>query len=423
MLTLLLFAGLTVAGYLLWALVAAWTVSLLLTLYGLSRQRPLLPLDDAALHANDGPIVSVVVPARNEEQRVLSDSIGSILAQDYRTFEVIAIDDRSTDKTLSILQSLAQADSRLHVIEGEDLPLGWLGKPHAMHQALKQARGEWILATDADMIFEKEALRTALATAQAQQAEAISLIPYFQAESFWERVMIQTWAWVTLMFTIAYRIENPKTAGALGIGGFFLMHRSALARIGGYEALKNEVVEDVRLAEMIKRTGGRMLTVPAPNLLRTRMYQSFGEIWESCTRTWFSGMKFSFGFALICALSMYVMAVLPPVVALISAIGIIAGIDADLWRLFIPALLAWLIQVVVLVMSGLRSGVSSVYALTTPLGLALLYTMLLDSSIKIRTRKGVTWKGRLIYDRAGVKPPNPGVLATRISKIADTDPR
>jgi hypothetical protein len=264
------------------------------------------------------------------------------------------------------------------------------------------------------MIFEKAALRTGLNMARAQNAEAISLIPFFQTESFWERVMIQTWSWVTLMFKVAYRIDDPKTAGALGIGGFFLMRRSALARVGGYEALKNEVVEDIRLAEMIKRSGGRMITAQAPNLLRTRMYQNFGEIWESCTRTWFSGMKFSFVFALVCALSMYVMAVLPPVVALISAIGLIAGFD-DLWLLFIPAVLAWLIQVAILMIS--RSGVSAIYALTTPLGLALLYTMLLDSSIKIRTRKGVTWKGRLIYERAGVQPPNPGLLTTRISKV------
>ena len=401
--------GFSIIAYLLWALVLAWIVSLTLTIYGLSRQKPLLRVNDAIGQHTELPLVSVVVPARNEETRVLAASIRSILEQDYQRFEVIAIDDRSTDNTRSILKSVAQADKRLHVIEGEDLPGGWLGKPYAMHQALKQARGEWILATDADMIFEKEALRTALATALAEDADAISLIPYFQADSFWERVMIQTWSWVTLMFTIAYRINNPKAPGALGIGGFFLMRRSTLSLVGGYEALKNEVVEDIRLAEMIKHSGARMLTIQAPNLLRTRMYRSFGEIWESCTRTWFSGMKFSFGFALVCSLSMYVLAVMPPVVALISAIGIIAG-DADLWRLFVPALMAWLIQVVVLMISGLRSGVSSVYALTTPLGLALLYTMLLDSSIKIRTRKGVTWKGRLIYDRSGVKPPKPGLL-------------
>jgi len=416
---LLPFTGLGIVAYLLWALVLAWIVSLVLTIYGLSRQRPRLPVSAAPLHGRDHQTVSVIVPARDEEHRVLGDSIRSILAQDYQAFEVIAIDDRSTDNTWAILKSFGQADSRLRVIAGEDLPDGWLGKPHAMHQALKQAHGDWILATDADMIFEKEALQTALATAQAQGADAISLIPFFQTESFWERVIIQTWAWVTLMFTIAYRIDNPKTPGALGIGGFFLMRRSALDRVGGYEALKNEVVEDVRLAEMIKRSGGRMLTVQAPNLLRTRMYQSFSEIWESCTRTWFSGMKFSFGFALLCALSMYGMAVMPALLALISAIGIVAGIDGHLWRLFIPSMFAWLLQIAVLMMSGYRSGISVAYGLTAPLGLALLYTMLLDSSIKIQTRRGVTWKGRLIYERAGVRPPDPGLIALRSSRMQE----
>jgi chlorobactene glucosyltransferase len=414
---LLLFSGFSIAVYALWALVGTWIVSLALTLYGLSRQKPLLPVNDATTQDTDTPLVSVVVPARNEEHRVLADSIRSILAQDYGAFEVIAIDDRSTDNTRSILKSLAQTDRRLRVIEGEDLPNGWLGKPYAMHQALKQARGEWILATDADMIFDKAALRTALATARAQNADAISLIPYFETGSFWERVIIPTWAWVTIMFTIAYRVNNPKTQGALGIGGFFLMRHSALARVGGYEALKNEVVEDVRLAEMIKRSGGRMLTAQAPGLLRTRMYRSFGEIWESCTRTWFSGMKFSFGFALVCALSMYVMAVTPALLALISAIGIVSGVDATLWQWFIPATLAWLMQVVVLMISGFRYGVSGVYALTAPLGLALLYTMLLDSGVRIRTRKGVTWKGRLIYERAGVRPPDVGVFGSRSSTM------
>jgi len=419
MLMLLPFTGLNIVAYLLWILVLAWIVSLALTIYGLSQQRPLLPVSESTPPADDLPLVSIVVPARNEEHRVLAESIRSILAQDYEPFEVIAIDDRSTDNTRSILKALAQADRRLRVIEGEDLPNGWLGKPHAMHQGLKQARGEWILATDADMIFDKAALRTSLATIRAQNADAISLIPYFETGSFWERVIIPTWAWVTVMFTIAYRIDNPKTQGALGIGGFFLMRRSALARVGGYEALKNEVVEDVRLAEMIKRSGGRMITVQAPGLLRTRMYRSFGEIWESCTRTWFSGMKFSLGFALVCALSMYVMAVAPALVAVVAAIGIISRADATLWQLVVPAMLAWLMQMVVLMISGFRYGVSGVYALTAPLGLALLYTMLLDSGVRIRTRMGVRWKGRLIYEREGVRPPHPGVFASRNSRTQE----
>lgn len=217
--------------------------------------------------------------------------------------------------------------------------------------------------------------------------------------------MIPTWAWVLLMFTLFYRISNPKTQAAVGIGGFFLMRRAVLERVGGYAALKDEVLEDVRLAEMIKRSGARLFTEYAPNLLSTRMYRNFGEMWECSTKNWFAGMKFSLPFALSCVFSMYLMSVVPPLIALASAIGIAAGGSADLWLLFIPAALSWLLQVLVLAMVSICSEVSPAYALTAPLGLSLLYAMLFDSSIRITTGKGVTWKGRRVYESGGVRPP------------------
>jgi chlorobactene glucosyltransferase len=382
-----------------WFLVFAWFVSVVLTFYGLSRHRPLTAVTNQRFSSQDTPLVSVVVPARNEANRVLEDCLRSILDQDYGKFEIIAIDDRSTDDTREILDSLAQVDNRLRVIEGDELPSGWLGKPYAMHQALRHARGDWILATDADMIFDKSTLRTAVSKVLEANADAVTLIPHFEAQSFWERVMIPTWAWVMLMFAISYRINDPKSQGALGLGGFILMRRTTLDRAGGYEGLKDEVMEDVRLAERIKRSGGRMLVESAPGLLGTRMYTNFKEMWESCTKTWFAGMKFSIAFALVCVAWMYVLAVLPPLVAIIAL-----STGSDLNPL--PAVLCWLAQIFVLMLVGLRSRVSPLYALTAPLGLGLLYAMLLDSTIRISIGKGVTWKGRRIYERAGVSPPN-----------------
>jgi len=160
----------------------------------------------------------------------------------------------------------------------------------------------------------------------------------------------------------------------------------------------------VRLAEMIKRSGARLLTEYAPGLLSTRMYRNFGEMWECSTKNWFAGMKFSLSFALAGVLSMYLMCVVPPLIALGSAIGI-ATMHANLWLVFTPALLSWLLQVVVLAMASRSSKVSPAYALTAPLGLGLLYAMLFDSSIRITTGRGVTWKGRRIYERRGVRPP------------------
>jgi chlorobactene glucosyltransferase len=392
---------------LLWFVVLAWLISTGLTLFGLSSRQILPLLEGSQLKDKDAPLVSVLVPARNEEHRVLADSIRSILDQDYGRFEIIAVNDRSSDATGKILESLARTDARLHVVEGTEPPNGWLGKPHAMDQALRQSDGEWILATDADMIFDRTALRTAVAYTLAHEADAMTLIPHFEARSFWERVMIPTWAWVLLMFAVVYRINDPKSQGAVGIGGFFLMRRAMLERVGGYESLKDEVMEDVRLAEMLKRARARLVTAYAPHLLSTRMYRNFGEMWECCTKSWFSGMKFSMPFAMLCVFSMYLMAVVPPLIALMSAIGLATDGSTGLWRLFIPAALSWMMQVLVLLIVSIRSQVNPVYALTAPLGLGVLYAMLFDSSIRITLGMGVSWKGRRIYEHAGVHPPKP----------------
>jgi chlorobactene glucosyltransferase len=387
----------------LWLASFVWLVTVVITLRNLSRQKSLLVTNNTRLTASDAPPVSILIPARNEQDRVLEDCIRSILAQDYGRFEVIAVNDRSTDSTGTILETLARGDERLQVIEGEELPPGWLGKPYAMQQALGLARGEWILATDADMIFEAAALRAAMDRTLEAKGDALTLIPRFEAHSFWERVMIPTWEWVFLMFSVFYRINDPKTERAAAVGGFFLIRRTVLDRVGGYEMLKDEVMEDVRLAEKIKRSGARLLIDRAPALIRTRMYRTFSEMWECSTKNWFSGMNFSLSLALFCVVSMYVFAVAPPVLALATLIAIVSG--TDLSSLFIPAALSWLLQVLMMAVVSRRSGVSPVYAFTSPLGLGVIYAMLFDSSIRITTGRGVTWKGRLIYDRRGVQPP------------------
>jgi len=383
----------------------AWFVIVVLTIYGLSRQKSLLATSNLRLTASDAPLVSILVPARNEQQRVLELCIRSILAQDYGNFEVIAVNDRSTDNTGTILKTLALSDGRLRVIEGEELPPGWLGKPYAMQQALQHARGDWILATDADMIFEVAALRTAFERVLESNEDALTLIPRFETGSFWERVMIPTWEWVFLMFTIVSRVNDPKSDGAVAIGGFFLIRRTVLDRVGGYEVLKDEVMEDVRLAERIKRSSARFLIERAPGLIRTRMYTNFGEMWECCTKNWFSGVNFSFPLALSCVVSMYLGAVVPPLIGLVAVVATMLGISGGLGLVIVAAASSWLLQVLVMAIASRRSNVSVIYALTAPLGLALIYAMLFDSCIRITTGRGVTWKGRKIYDRRGVRPP------------------
>jgi chlorobactene glucosyltransferase len=406
---------------LLWFAVLVWLIMAMATVYGVSRQKILAPAEDLRLTTNTAPMVSILVPARNEEHRVLADCLRSILKQDYGRFEVIAVNDRSTDATGTILESIAAADTRLRVIEGEEPPPSWLGKPFAMHQALKHARGEWILATDADMIFDSTALRTAMANAVGHDADALSLIPYFEAHSFWERVMMPTWAWMFLMFTIFYRTNEPQSRRAVGIGGFFLMRRATLDRAGSYEALKDEVMEDVRLADRIKRSGGKLITDYAPELVSTRMYRNFGEMWECCSKNLFSGMSFSLPLAVGAVFSMYLIAIVPPLFAVTSSIAVASGMNLDLWQLLLPAAFSWVIQILVLMLASIKPKVSLAYAFTAPLGLGVLYAILLESSIRITVGKGVTWKGRTIYDVGGVRPPQPRSVASRFSKNNEDD--
>jgi cellulose synthase/poly-beta-1,6-N-acetylglucosamine synthase-like glycosyltransferase len=403
----------------LWFVAFVWLVIVVLTFHAVSRQKLLPATPDMCLTASDVPLVSIVLPARNEQHRVLENCIRSILAQDYGTFEVIAVNDRSIDQTGAILETLAKSDDRLRVIEGKELPPGWLGKPYAMHQALNHARGQWILATDADMIFEPSALRTALDRTFKAQGDALTLIPRFEAQSFWERVMIPTWEWVFLMFTVFYRIDHPKSDRAAGIGGFFLVRRTVLDRVGGYEALKDEIMEDVRLAERIKRSNARLLIDRAPTLIRTRMYRTFGEMWECSTKNWFSGVDFSFPFALFCVVSMYLVAVVPTLIGLVSGLTMALGISAELSLVVVPAALSWFLQVIVMAIISRRSAVSAVYALTSPLGLGLLYAMLFDSALRITTGRGVTWKGRRIYERQGVRPPRLHSAASHVSNLEE----
>lgn len=390
-----------------WASAAAWLAVLLVTLGGLARHKP---LKRAARRegptADEAPLVSVLVPARNEEGRVLAACISSILSQDYGRFEVIAVNDRSTDATGTILRAIARGDDKLRVIEGAEPPAGWLGKPFALQQALEDARGQWVLATDADMIFDESALRTALDYVREHERDALTFIPHFEARSFWERVMIPTWSWVMLMYVLFYRVERARTREAVGIGGFFLMRRSALEGVGGYTAMKDEVMEDMRLAERLKQSGARVAFEYAPDLVSTRMYTNFREMWECSTKNWFSGMKFSAGLALAAVFSVYLFAVVPPVAALACAVSLLSGANAGLWLLLIPLLLNWAMQVFILAALNRRCKVPFVYALVTPLGFALLYAMLFDSTVRIASGRGVTWKGRRVYQRAGgVRPP------------------
>jgi chlorobactene glucosyltransferase len=389
-----------------WVIFFIWLLGGALTLLSLARHKTLGPSTNESTRA--GPRVSILVPARNEEHRILPASLGSILAQDYADFEVVAVNDRSTDSTLAILRSLAEGDRRLRVIDGTETPEGWLGKPHALRQALEASTGEWVLATDADMLFHASALRTAVEYVLDKNCDALTLIPRFEAHAFWERVFVPTWQWGGLILFPPEFVNRDGSRFGLGIGGFFLMRRAALERVGGFEAVRSEVLEDMRMAEALKRTGARLHFQYAPALVSTRMYSNLAELWESSAKNMFSILRFSVAFTLATLAWMFTLAMIPPALAVVSALALALGSANELWpRLLLPNAVTWALFVSLLALVNRRFGVHARYALTAPLGWLLSCAVLVASAYGVLTGRGLTWKGRRFYERTGVRPPRP----------------
>ncbi len=389
-----------------WVIFFVWLGATALTLLSLARQKFLgAAATGARFLSEEWPLVSVLVPARNEESRILAESVRSALAQDYTNFEVVAVNDRSTDATPFILRSLAAEDGRLRVVEGREPPAGWLGKPYALQQALEASRGEWVLATDADMLFDPAALRTALAYALKRNCDALSLLPHFEAHTFWERVFIPTWGWAMHILYPLDLVNHPRSPLAVGIGGFFLMRRAALERLGGFGAVRDEVLDDFRLAGALKRSGARLLAEYAPRLARTRMYTDFRGLWESATKNWFAAFHFSLPLAAAGLVWCFTVALVPPLLAIFSGLMLAFG-GGEVWRqLLIPSASAWALDVALLALVNRRLGVPARYALTAPLGWVLCCAVLAGSAFGVVTGKGLKWRGRTFYERAGVRPP------------------
>ncbi len=344
----------------------------------------------------DAPLVSVIVPARNEARKI-SACVSALFSQTYPALEIIVVDDRSSDATPQILSELARLDARLTVIRGEPLPEGWVGKPHALAQGAAQAHGAWLCFLDADTLASPELIASTRAAAIATRADLLTILTAQVLVTFWERTLLP------LVFTAlavgfdARRVNDPRTPDAIANGQFLLFRRAVYEAIGGHAAVRSSIVEDRDLAVRVKRAGFRLLVANGTGLARTRMYRSFAEIWEGWTKNIYLGLRQEprlLGLGLVGFLTSLIAALGLPtwsgvaLAALTQGGGAVAAISLG--------------EVIILwgVLLGLRArvdhamGVSRWYALTLPLGSLVFAAMMLASAYKVLSGKGVTWKGR-----------------------------
>jgi glycosyltransferase involved in cell wall biosynthesis len=240
------------------------------------------------------PSVSLIVPARNEAEGI-SATLHSLLALDGVISEIIAVDDRSTDQTGAIMEALAAStvNKRLEILHVQSLPPGWLGKTHAMALAAQRARGEWLLFTDGDVLFSHDAVRRALIYAVASKADHVVLLPTILMESWGERMMIAFLEVLAIWSLRPWRVPDPKARrDAIGVGAFNMIRRDVYEALGGWEALRMEVVEDLALGRRVKQKGYAQRVALGVDMVKVRWARGAFGVVENLTKNLFALFRF-----------------------------------------------------------------------------------------------------------------------------------
>jgi chlorobactene glucosyltransferase len=339
------------------------------------------------------PLISVIVPARNEERNI-RPCLHGILTQTYPNYEVIVVDDRSTDGTRLILEELATENARIRLVCGEELPAGWAGKPHALVQGTAVAHGEWLCFMDADTFASPELLSSTFTIAELCKADMFTILTRQILGSFWERTVLPL-VFLGLAFGFpAEAVNDPSKPDAIANGQYILIKRSTYDNIGGHAAVKEHIDEDRALAAVVKRAGYRLVLADGRQVASTRMYTSLPEMWEGWTKNIYLGLRDKLGLLSFGAiLGLLVSLVLPVWLAgglawLASGGGLTAAIVAG------EAGVLW---VYLLWERSQACGFFEIpgwYAFTFPLGAFIFTLMMLGSTIYVISGRGVSWKGR-----------------------------
>jgi glycosyltransferase involved in cell wall biosynthesis len=355
--------------------------------------------------AEGEPKVSIIVPARNEAEHI-RETLLRLLALDYSNYEIIAVNDRSTDSTGQIMDEVARscgADTpvrvwaasslsvvagggarakRLKVIHISKLPSGWMGKTHAMWRAGQQATGDWLLFTDADVLFKPDSVRRAIAYAEAEKADHVVLFPRMIMKQWGERMMI---AFFQALFVFGHRpwkVADPKARDHMGVGAFNMVRRNVYDAIGTYVALRMEVVDDMKLGKVIKNAGFRQRNVFGEDLISLRWAQGAFGVVNNLTKNFFAVLSFQWQRTL----------------ATIFGLGFLnLGPFLGVWLAHGWARVPYAIALLSLFliyhgMSGM-SAVPSYYFFLHPISTSLFMYTLLRSMVHTLANGGIVWRG------------------------------
>ncbi len=377
----------------------------------LARRVPLpLGLDDKLSARTEGwklardPKVSVLIPVRNEAKKIEA-CIRSVLAQDYSAEEIVVVDDGSTDATPEILERLQREPSAgaLRVLRVDQTADGWTGKNWAMQMGARELSGEWILQIDGDVELAPDALRRSLVLVQREALDMLSLLSTLLAETLVERLFQLQIPMFALLFNNLDAVNDPTSPKMFVNGQFILYRAESFQTLGGYPAIASEVADDIALGRLFQRNGLAYRILFGQEYVRTRMYEDLRGIWRGWSKFLYNGLFLTPANVALCVGRILGIFVVPPVLMLISlGLALSGGASALLvWMLAGSSLVssfvykAWRILCISL---RAERAVSVAYPVSALFFLALL----VHSSYRIATRRGVVWKGRTYFSAEGV---------------------
>ena len=330
------------------------------------------------------PRVSIIVPARNEADDI-AETLRGLLALDYENYEVIAVNDRSTDRTGQIMDEVAASAAThaiLRVIQVEKLPPGWLGKTHAMWLAAQQATGDWLLFTDADVVFRPESVGRAIAYAETEKADHVVMFPHLIMKSPGEIMMI---AFFQTLFVFGHRpwkVADPSTDDHMGVGAFNLVRRSVYEAVGTYHKLRMEVLDDMKLGKVVKNAGYAQRNVFGGDLISIRWARGAMGVVRNLTKNFFAVLSFQWPRTLASCFGLAFLN-LGPFVGLWFSHGWLRAI----YGVALASMFAIYIGL------SRRSSVPPYYFFLHPVSTVLFVYTLLRSMFHTLSNDGIVWRG------------------------------
>jgi GT2 family glycosyltransferase len=362
-----------------WLVALSWLYKMVEAMVGLPRVANLL--EERYDRLPEGmPSLTVIVPARNEAADI-EENLRSLIGQDYGPLQIIAVDDRSTDDTGALMDALAQQHpERLRILHVTELPENWLGKTHAMAMAASQSTSEWLLFTDGDTVFRADSLRRSLMYAVSSGGDHLVTVPTTIIKRWDEGTLLGFFQIFGLWAARPWKIADARARlDAIGVGAFNMIRRSAYEQLGGFEALRMEIVEDIGLGRRVKRLGLAQRIAFGRGLVRIHWAPGASGLVKVMTKNIFASFRFSISLTLTGCVWLIVFCIVP-----------VFGLALPGMRL--PAVLTLLAIVVVYRLYGRVSGISTWQALLSPVAAMMFTYALLRSMMITLWQGGVVWR-------------------------------